>query len=774
MWVPPEEMTPARGAAGRRPAEPTTLVGRASELDEASRLLRTARLVSLVGVGGVGKTRLATRLLAEPAAAAFEHVRLVDLAELDDPGLVGATVAEAVGVRDEDGAPSAEGLSRRLADERALLVLDGCEHAIEGCAALAEDLLATAPSVTVMTTSRQPLDVPGEHVLPVPPLAVPPPGEHPDPVELVRYPAVELLLDRARAAAPEFELSAANAAAVAAVCTSLDGLPLALELAAVRLRVLSPAQLLDRLDGPHEILSSAHRGAHPRQRSMTALMDWSFRLCSDAERVLWARASIFRGGFDLGAAEQVCAGEGIDGDRVVDLVAGLVDKSVLLPEDRGSHVRYRLLETIRRYGLARLAESGEEERLRRRHREFLQRLVDDAAAGWFGPRDLVRLDRLRLEHANLRAALDSCTRSAADAAAGLRLATTFWLMWRAAGWVGEGRQWLDRLLAVAGPNRFTATALWVDGWLALVQGDHERAVELLHRSADTAPDDDRVTSAFVDLFLGQAATRLGRLDEADHRLRRALRAHRESGDPAGLALTAFRLAVRHVAAGDTAAAIACADEGLRFCQDRRAQWWSGYARWIRAVALWSGGDGGAALADAVAGLAATRRHGDELGAAMALEVVAWATVADDPDRAARILGALHRRWPRTGTALAGYGSLVDHHRRCCREARRRLGADGYAEAHADGAAQHLDDVVELVLNDPRPGEASTPLTRREHEVAELVAQGKTNKQISSTLLIALRTAEAHVEHIRAKLGVSSRSQIAVWVVERRGASAPLG
>jgi predicted ATPase/DNA-binding CsgD family transcriptional regulator len=765
-------MTPARGVAGRHPAEPTTLVGRAAELDEATRLLDSTRLVSLVGVGGVGKTRLATRLAAQHATSAFEQVRVVDLAELDDPGLVGATVAEAVGIRDEDGSLTAEDLSRRLAGERALIVLDGCEHAIEGCVALAENLLAGAPGVTMLATSRQPLDVPGEHVLPVPPLAVPPPGEHPDPAELVRYPAVALLLDRAHATAPGFELTAANAAAVAAVCAALDGLPLALELAAVRLRVLSPAQLLDRLDGRHEILAGGHRNAHPRQRSLTALMDWSFRLCGDAERVLWARVSIFRGGFDLSAAEWVCAGDGIDADGVVDLVAGLVDKSVLLREEHGSHVRYRLLETIRRYGLARLAESGTEERLRRRHREYLQQLVDGAAANWFGPQDLVWLDRLRLEHASLRAALDSCTRSAADAADGLRLATTFWLMWRAAGWVSEGRQWLDRLLAVAEPNPATATALWVDGWLALVQGDREHAVELLHRSAAAARHDDRVTPGFVDLFLGQAATRIGRFDEAEQRLGRALRVHRETGDPAGLALTAFRLAVRHAAAGNAEAALVGADESLRFCQDRQARWWSGYARWIRAVALWSRGDGAAALADALESLAATREHGDELGAAMALEVVAWATVGDAPERAARILGALHRRWPRTGTALAGYGSLVDHHERCCSEARRRLGADEYAASHAHGATQHLDEVVEDILNGPRRDEVSSPLTTREHEVAELVAQGRTNKEISKALVIALRTAESHVEHIRAKLGVSSRSQIAVWVVEQRGAAAP--
>jgi predicted ATPase/DNA-binding CsgD family transcriptional regulator len=766
-------MTAARRITGPAP-DLTTFVGREHELDEAARLLRVARLVTLLGVGGVGKTRLALRIAAQRRPESFDDVYLADLSTLDDPGLVEATLAEALGISDESGALTAGDIAVQLADRRTLVVLDNCEHVLDRCAALAGTLLAASPGVTLLATSRQPLGLTGEHVLPVPPLAAPWPGDHAEPAELARSPAVALFLDRARAAVPGFALTAENGRAVAAVCAALDGLPLALELAVVRLRALSPAQLLERLEvRPDQALRGTDRTAQPRHRSLASLMDWSFRLCDEQERILWARVSVFAGGFDLEAAERVCSGGGIDEDTVADLVAGLVDKSVLLREDHGSHVRYRLLETVRRYGRSRLAESGEEAQLRRRHREHVQCVVDAAAAHWFGPDDLAWLDRMRLDHANLRAALESCTRSPADAEDGLRLATTFWLMWRTAGRVTEGRHWLDRLLACEpAPSPATATALWVNGWLALIQGDHDRARELLHRSEEISRDrDDRVAIAFVDLFLGQAAILDGELDEAERRLRRALPIHRGTGDPAGLIMTTFRLAVRHAAAGDADAAVATADECLRLCRERGARWWSGYARWIKGVALWCGGDPASAAEEAIESLAITRALGDELGSARALEVVAWVTVGSDPLRAAQILGTVHRQC----SELAGYGDLADHHERCSTEARRRLGDDRFAAAHAHGAGQRIDEVVDLVLHGrDEDGGPDTPLTRREHEVAELIAQGKTNKAIARALGIAHRTADAHAEHIRAKLGVSSRSQIAAWIVERRTRASSTG
>lgn len=769
----------ARCSAEHFPQELTTFVGRRRELAEAARLLRSARLITLTGVGGVGKTRLALQVAGSAGTGRFDHVCLADLTVVDTPGLVQAAVNEAVGIRDESGALTGSDLARQLAGRRTLIVLDNCEHVVDGCAALANTLLRGTPGVTLLATSRQPLGLPGEHILPVLPFASPQPGEHNDVAGLARCPAVALLSDRARAVVPGFEVTAENAGAIAAVCEALDGLPLALELAAVRLRALSPAQLFDWLERHPSVMSGTSRTAPARHRSLTALMDWSFRLCSDPEQILWARTSVFAGGFDLEAAEQVCTGDSVGEGDVADLIAGLVEKSILLREDHGPRIRYRLLETIRRYGRARLAESGEEQLMIRRHRQYLQRMASTAATCSFGPADMDWLDQLRFEHANLRAALENCARCPADAAAGLRLATTFWLMWRSAGWVGEGRQWLNRLLAlVREPAPVVATALWVDGWLALIQGDLEDAVRSLRRSETISRSrGDRVALAFIDLFLGQAATLHGALGEAERRLRRALEVHRDTGDPAGLALTTFRLAVCQAAAGDAAAAMATAEEILRFCQDRGARWWSGYARWIRAVALWDHGEPEAAAQEAVASLTINWSYDDELGAAMALEIIAWATVRNDPPRAARILGALDHRWPRAGSALAGYRSLVGHHDACSAQAQRRLGSERFASARARGAWQGIGAVVEDVLHrqganakNAAAGQAGPPLTRRERQVAGLIRQGKTNKEIARELVISIRTAEAHVEHIRAKLGVSSRSQIAAWVAERHAAA----
>ena len=768
-------MAAVRRTAGRLPADPTTFVGRDGEVDDAVRILGGARLLTVVGVGGVGKTRLALRVASTVGPDAFDRVCLVDLATVDDDRLVPSAAADAVGVRDEAASLTADDLAAQLADRAVLIVLDNCEHVVDGSAELAEALLRGTTTAVVLATSRQPLGVRGEHVLTVPPLATPPGEDTADLDALSGSPAVALFLDRARAALPTFALTPDNATDVVALCRALDGLPLALELAAARMRALSPGQLRERLADRPGILAGATRTAQPRQHSLEALTRWSFRLCSEPEQTLWARLSVFNGGFDLDAAEQVCSGEGVDAAEVTDLVIGLVDKSVLLRDDGGDgRARYRLLETIRRYGRERLAASGDQDRVQRRHRAHMQGIVDAAARHWFGPDDLTWLDRLRLEHPNLRAALEGCTRSAADAEAGLHLATSFWLVWRAAGWVTEGRRWLDQLVALAPPRSPVVTrALWVDGWLALVQGEHRHAVELLRRAETLARDTgDDAARAFADLFLGQAQTRLGAFDDARCRLRRALDVHRGSGDPAGLALSTFRLAVCHAAAGDADAAVATAETSLQFCRDRGARWWSGYARWIRAVALWCRDEPAAALEEATESLRIAWTHGDELGAAMAMEIVAWAGVEADPARATRILGGLHARWPRTGSALAGYGNLIEHRSACLDRAHRRLGAGRFADEYARGATQRIAGIVEDVLHGPGASPATgTTLSRRELEVADLVAQGSTNKEIAKALVIAQRTAETHLEHIRTKLGVSSRAQIAAWVVERRAAAA---
>ncbi|MET9618586.1 ATP-binding protein, partial [Kitasatospora indigofera] len=377
--------------ADRLPADVTSLVGRRAELAELKRVLEDSRLVTLTGTGGVGKTRLALQVAREVRRAFPDGVFWVSLAEVGEPGLVALTVMDAVGLRTM-GPEVTAGLVNYLRDKRLLLVLDNCEHLVEACADLAAELLPACPGVRVLATSREVLDIAGERTFLVAPLAVPEEDEGPD-----RTPAagawtgavadaMALFADRAAAAVPGFEVTADNAWAVAALCRHLDGLPLAIELAAVRMRALSVEELLQRQDERYELLTRRQRGTPvSRHRSLRATVDWSFELCSPDERLLWARLSVFAGGCDLDAAESVCAREGLTRDAVLDVMAGLVEKSIITREEHHGRARYRMLETIRQYGREQLRSTGEEPELRRRHRDHYLRLAERVQERWFGP-----------------------------------------------------------------------------------------------------------------------------------------------------------------------------------------------------------------------------------------------------------------------------------------------------------------------------------------------------------------------------------------------------
>ncbi|MER6800112.1 ATP-binding protein, partial [Amycolatopsis mediterranei] len=345
----------SRRSAGNLPAELTSFVGRRHELGEAKRLLATARLVTLTGAGGVGKTRLALRVAADVRRAFPDGVWLVELADVGDPHLVPNTVATAFGLRVTSD--QAAGLAEYLEDKQLLLVLDNCEHVADECATLVAKLLAVSAGLRVLATSRHTLHVEGEHLLHVEPLPVP--GDEDaggGPVE-----AVTLFADRAAAVSPGFELTPDNRATVSRICRRLEGIPLAIELAAVRVRVLAVDQVLERLDDRLGLLTSRPAAVQPRRRTLEAAIDWSFELCTPAEQRLWAQASVFPGGFDLDAAEGVCV-PAADGGSALDVVAGLVDKSVLSRQNGtfGRHAWYRMLETVREYGGARLAAGGDE------------------------------------------------------------------------------------------------------------------------------------------------------------------------------------------------------------------------------------------------------------------------------------------------------------------------------------------------------------------------------------------------------------------------------
>jgi predicted ATPase/DNA-binding CsgD family transcriptional regulator len=770
-----------RRSSGNLPAPTTAFVGRRRQLDEVRQVLSSARLVTLTGVGGVGKTRLAVQLAAEVRRAFPDGAWLIDLAPLDDPALVTQTAATTIGIRDQSARWPVAVLSDHLADKHLLLVLDNCEHLLDACAVLADSLLMAAANLRILATSRQPLGLPSEHTVVVAPLAVPDPGGDLSVGTLANYDSVNLFVNRANGVLPGFRLTEGNAGAVAALCTRLDGVPLAIELAVARLRALSPQQVLDRLDERFRLLTGGSRTAMPRQQTLRALVDWSYGLCSREERELWGRMSVFAGSFDLQAAENVCADGVLPHNLVLDLIAGLVEKSVLLREERQSGVRYRLLETIRQYGRDRLVEHGDDIRLRGRHRDHYLALAERANADWFGQDGPAWLERMRVEHPNVRAALDFCLSQAAEshaagsgpaeADAGLRLAAVLWFGWRGMGLLSEGRRWLDRLLAAGTePTVTRARALWVNGSLAVLQGDVPAAKPMLAESASLAGRlGDPSAQAYAAVFLGQVAVAEGDTAAAAELLERGLAAHRATDDHFGAALALVRLSLTESARGDAERARQFAVDYIELCEATGASWLAAFGHFALAVELWRRGDQVGAVDEARTTVQAHWADEDSIGVAEGVEVLAWAAAANgQPDRAARLLGALDRIWRTVGAPLFGLRHLVPYREECAARSRRLLGDRGFEAATAQGAGLALDELVAYALEEPAAPAAAgagrpAALTRREREVAELVARGLSNKEIASSLVIAQRTAETHVEHVLTKLGFTSRAQIASWV-----------
>jgi predicted ATPase len=487
---------------GNLPGEQSSFIGRRRELGELKRRLAESRLVTLTGVGGTGKTRLALRLAAELRRAFRDGVWLIDLTqvhgagstarEVPDPDVLAYLVAGALGLRDQIDGPPLRWLAEQLSGRQLLLVLDNCEHLLPASAILADALMRGCPGPRVLATSREPLSIAGELLFAVPPLSAPPPGHRLGPAELRRYEAVELFLARAEAALPSFGLTDDNHGAVADLCHRLDGLPLAIELAAARAQVLAPQQILGRLADRFALLSRGCRGSPDRQRTLRACVDWSFDLCTKPERKLWTRLSVFAGGFELDAVEGACAGGDLPEAGVWELVAGLVDKSILVRDDvgdgRAEAARYRMLATIRHYGRTKLIEAGEELVMRRRHRDWYVRLAARASSEWISDRQAYWVARLGREHPNLGVAMEFCLTEPGEAETALCLMGSLpQSYWPAGGLFGEGRRWLDRALAQAtAATALRARALLDNSHLATVQGDTASRLRLLEEGEELA------------------------------------------------------------------------------------------------------------------------------------------------------------------------------------------------------------------------------------------------------------------------------------------------
>ncbi|MEV4613269.1 BTAD domain-containing putative transcriptional regulator [Kitasatospora sp. NPDC049258] len=455
------------------PAQMTSFIGRERELTEVQELLARSRLLTLTGPGGCGKTRLALAVAARRVDAVRDGVWFVDLAALTDPRFLPDAVATALGLQLSAGAGTRAALVAQLAGRELLLVLDNCEHLVEACAALVADVLAHCPGVVVLATGREPLQTYGERAWRVPSLGVPDPGRLPPLAELARFASVRLFVERAAEVVPEFRLEARNAAAVAQICYRLDGIPLALELAAARVRMLAPHQIAERLDDALALLGQGSRHPVTRHQTLLATLSWSHQLLGPEERVLLRRLAVFAGGFSLAAAEQVC-GEDAGADRVLDRLGRLVDKSLVLVERPGeAQVRYRLLETIRQYARERLREAGEADAVEARHRAWYLALAEssDPELTALGPATTSL--ELEADRDNLRAALRSAL--AQDPETALRLAVALRLFWAERGYLAEGRQRLDDALAAApAPTPLRARALLGRGVLAIRLGDGSR------------------------------------------------------------------------------------------------------------------------------------------------------------------------------------------------------------------------------------------------------------------------------------------------------------
>jgi non-specific serine/threonine protein kinase len=686
-------------------------------------------------------------------------------------------VGNAVGIADQSARDEVEVLAECLSDRQLLLVVDNCEHLLPAVARLLLDLLRAVPGLRVLATSREALEVTGERLYPVPPLSVP--------TGAIDSPAVALFAERAATVSPGFVLTGDNAPLVAAVCRRLDGIPLAIELAAACLRSLSLAQVAERLDDRFALLTAGDRAAPPRQQTLRGAIDWSFALCSPQERLLWMRATVFAGSFDLTAAERVCGGAGLRGGALVPALAGLVAKSVLGTVDEAGGRRYRMLETIAEYGLARLRDPAtadqrygvDEAALRMRHLDHYVALAERFHADWFGPRQVAWSRRMRTELDNLRAALGFCLTGAGPPRAGVRLAGALHYLWYGCGQAREGRGWLERVLAAdpePGPERVRAMA--AHNRLVLLQGERDRMGDL---AAEILTLARRLRKP---IYEAEALTVLGALElyrgdpeAASELLWTAVRLV-DDVDPAHpqVAYAKILLAVGCLLRGDTDRSGELLAQTRAICHTHGDQWYLGHVMFNTALRALARPD-----------LELARSHGreclrlrlalnDTYGAAVGLELLAWIAAADHAhERSARLLGAADRQWTMIGgVVLYGRLSARDETLTATRAA---LGDAAFDAGYRHGKQLPLDEAINYALERDPPPTGRRPdaadhgprLTPREAEVAELVAGGLTNRQIATRLVLSRRTAESHVEHILAKLGFTTRSQIAAWYAQQR-------
>ena len=793
--------------------------------------MEQTRALTLCGAGGIGKTRLALRVLAEAAGEFPDGAYFAELGDVRQPDLVVSQVASAVGISEEPGRPLLETLADALRSRRLLMVIDNCEHLIDACARLCQRLLASSPGLRLIATSREPLRVAAERVWQVPPLSVAP-AALAAPEDALCYESVRLFADRAAACSPGFAVGPDNALEVAALCRALDGIPLAIELAAARVRVLSVAQIRKRLADRFRLLTAGDRTAPPRHRTLRATIDWSHDLLTASEQVLLRRLAVFAG-WSLEMAEQVCADDDLPAGDILDLVAALVDKSLvaLEPEVLGQ-ARYRLLDTIREYAAARLTEAGESATLQRRLRDYVLRVAEHSVAigmaqlpaPWSARVDVFR--RYDVDAGNVWQVLSRCLADG-DAEVGLRIAVAVRPCWIVRGSFAEGGEWLDSFLALDAPTvppRVRGAALAGRAQLAL-SSDPARAERLAEEGLALcrAAGDEFWIASTLNL-LSEIALHTGRTDDAASYADEALSAAQADGDgwnegyALGIraAIAASRDKLREAQQLATASmsvmrridqqwGVARALLGLGNLARLRRDPGDAHGRYLEALAILRQIDARPEIARCLAGLGRVamdlgaaglaRQHltesikisqstGARIGVARVLEAfAALAALEDRPEVAVQLTAAAAAL--REAAGLPGLpGARVERYLAPA----RRLGEAAVIRLWSGGLALSTDAAVALAVDVPGAAEdggdreavalaavgagevaAARPgtLTPREREVVALVARGRSNKSIADELFISPATAARHVANILAKLGFRSRTEVAAWVMDSR-------
>jgi predicted ATPase/DNA-binding SARP family transcriptional activator/DNA-binding CsgD family transcriptional regulator len=779
----PEE--PQEAGKHNLPAPRTSFVGREREVVDVKRELAMTGLLTLTGTGGCGKTRLALEVARDLVGTYPDGVWLAELSELLKPELVAQNVASVLRVREQPSRPILETLTRALREKKLLLILDNCEHLIDAVVQLVETLADSCPNLRLLPTSREALGVADELVWQVLPLSVPEPGESPVVEELAGYESARLFVERARYRNPTFALTSSNARAVTEICQRLDGIPLAIELAAARAAMLPTEQISRRLRDSLKLLTRGDRTASPRQQTLRGTLDWSFDLLSEPERELFGRLSVFAGEWTLEAAEAVGAGGDIEEEDILDLLSQLVDKSLVMAETAlDGAPRLRMLEPVRQYAHEKLEVGEEADKVRRQHAVWFLGLAEEAEAELSGVRQGEWMDRLEAEHDNLRVAL-AWSLDRPEAELSLRLAAALRWFWYARGYLSEGRRWLEETLSLSDTAATQARAWALDGagWIALFQGEFDAAKTFLEEALALfreLEDKEGIASTLANFgFVAMMGQRedipVPALLEEARELRPGLRNRRT------VAYLLLLEGVGVIGQGDLAYAMELHEESLallREVQDVQGVGGCLFNMGLIEVARANYSRATEVLQEALS----VAREADDKNI-IQLTFFGLASVAarrGQPGRAAQLWGASEavreafdmQLSPMT-RAFAGYEDNVE-------AASSELGEVTFEEAWAVGKAMVQQQAVEYALSEevtypptisvseePSADEPTGELTHREQEVAVLVARSLTNRQIAVELTLSEHTIATHIRNILKKLGLNSRNQIAAWFTEQR-------